>query len=127
MNSDIGTISTARPLRNILILLMTGAMWISVNDGAYTLIAPIGDYPKDFRYLSGSGNPVTGPQPGAPCYAGIVTLWTEAAFDLSAYAGSTVQFRWRFSTDAGTTREGWCVDDIRVVGAPIAVGATADD
>ncbi len=98
-----------------------GNVWISVNGGAYSLLTPIGDYPKDFRYLSGSGNPVTGPQPGAPCYSGIVSLWTEAAFDLSAYAGTTVQFRWRFSSDAGTNREGWYVDDIRVVGAPIVV------
>ncbi len=98
-----------------------GNVWISVDGGAYSILTPNGDYPKDFRYLSGSGNPSSGPQPGNPCYAGTVSTWAENVFDLSAYAGASVQFRFRFSSDVSGNREGWYVDDISLLGEPIAV------
>lgn len=99
-----------------------GNVWISVNGGPYSLISPVSDYPKDFRYLAGGGNPASGPQPGNPCFAG-PTTWRETVFDLSTYADSTVQFRFRFSTDAAGAREGWYIDDVRLLGAPGASAA----
>ncbi|HNS04071.1 MAG TPA: hypothetical protein PKM78_17005, partial [Anaerolineae bacterium] len=33
---------------------------------------------------------------------------------VSAYAGQTVQFRWRIGTDNGVGRTGWDVDDVSV-------------
>lgn len=95
-----------------------GNVWMSVDGGAYELITPSANYPKHFRLTAGGGNPFTGPQPGAACYGGTLA-WTEVSFDLSAYANSTVQFLFRFSSDAGTNREGWYVDDVTVVGAPV--------
>lgn len=97
-------------------------VWISVNGGPYTLLTPAGNYPKHFRYLAGGGNPASGPQPGNPCYGG-PTSWREAVYDLSAYADSTVQFRFRFSSDAAGNREGWYVDDVSLYGAPGASAA----
>jgi hypothetical protein len=38
---------------------------------------------------------------------------------LSAYAGSTVKLRWRFSSDSGVTRAGWWVDNIAIANAVI--------
>lgn len=101
-----------------------GIVEVSVNGGAFTRITPNGNYPKTYRTLSGSGNPFTGPLPGIPCYAG-TAAGAEAVFNLTAYADSTVQFRFRFSSDAGGNREGWYVDDIRLYGAPEAAGAPA--
>jgi hypothetical protein len=101
-----------------------GIVEISVNGGAYTQITPVGNYPKAYRHLTGSGNPYTGPLPGVPCYAGTIA-GSEAVFNLAAYADSTARFRFRFSSDAGGNREGWYVDDIRLVGAPGSTGAPA--
>ncbi len=46
--------------------------------------------------------------------------------DLSAYADQSVQFRFRFGSDAGTGREGWYVDDILGLGfgGPISAPPT---
>lgn len=101
-----------------------GIVEISVNGGAYTQITPVGNYPKTYRYLVGSGNPYTGPLPGVPCYAGTIA-GSETVFNLAAYADSTVRFRFRFSSDAGGNREGWYVDDVRLLGAPDSTGAPA--
>ena len=38
---------------------------------------------------------------------------------LAAYAGQSVKFRWRFSSDSGFTRTGWWIDDIAITNAVI--------
>lgn len=48
------------------------------------------------------GNGITGNSGG----------WVEAEFDLSAYEGEVVWFRFRYNTDGYVTDEGWYVDDI---------------
>lgn len=93
-----------------------GLVEISVNGGAFSLISPSEGYPKAFRYSAGSGNPFTGPMPGIPCYGGTISAWTQEALDLSAYADSSIQLRWRFGSDAGTNREGWYIDDVSIYG-----------
>jgi hypothetical protein len=40
--------------------------------------------------------------------------WLISAVDLDAYAGQTVQFRWRIGTDSAAGNEGWYIDDIKV-------------
>jgi hypothetical protein len=40
--------------------------------------------------------------------------------DMSAYAGQTVQFRWRIGTDSSVTRPGWDVDDVTVQSCQMA-------
>lgn len=40
--------------------------------------------------------------------------WLNSLVDVSAYAGQTVQFRFRLGTDNGVGREGWTIDDVVV-------------
>lgn len=40
--------------------------------------------------------------------------YTRSVVDLNAFAGETVQFRFRLGTDGSVGREGWYVDDIQV-------------
>jgi subtilisin family serine protease len=47
--------------------------------------------------------------------------WLKSVVDLSAYAGQTVQFRFRLGSDTSVSREGWYVDDV-VVQACVAGG-----
>ena len=80
----------------------------------WTLIEPEGGYP---------GSSVSnGSYPGGACYNGEVTEWTEAVFDLSAYAGECVKLRFRFGSDGGVEGEGWNIDDIRIDNSNVGVG-----
>jgi len=80
---------------------------LSVNGGAtYLPLAPTGGYP--YRIEAGTSLPA-----GTPCFAG-TGGWQVATFDLSAYAGQEVWFRFRFVSDSTKTREGWYVDDVAV-------------
>jgi hypothetical protein len=40
--------------------------------------------------------------------------WLNSIVDVSAYAGQTVQFRFRVGTDTGVGTEGWTIDDVAV-------------
>ncbi len=63
--------------------------------------------------ISGNwGNPLAGLQ----SWCGDPKPWAKAIVDIDAYAGQTVQFRWRLGTDssAGRAPHGWYVDDIKV-------------
>jgi hypothetical protein len=40
--------------------------------------------------------------------------WLRAVVDVSAYAGQTVQFRFRLGTDSSVGYEGWTIDDVKV-------------
>lgn len=91
-----------------------GILEISVNGGAFTQITPQGGYPNTFRYTVGGGAPAQGPMLGLPCWATTLTTWTQMTADLSAYAGSNVQLRFRFGSDNSVQREGWYVDDVLV-------------
>jgi thiol-disulfide isomerase/thioredoxin len=48
---------------------------------------------------------------GLASYNGSGTTWTPQSFDLSAWAGQTVQIRFRFISDGSVVAEGWYVDD----------------
>jgi bacillopeptidase F len=75
-----------------------------------------GSYNKYFRWESGGGNPATHPFPGGiPCFSGSFD-WEEAEFDLEAWSGETVQFRFRFGSDGGAALEGWYLDDVALWG-----------
>ncbi|MFZ6027566.1 MAG: S8 family serine peptidase [Chloroflexota bacterium] len=54
------------------------------------------------------------PLGGLDAWCGDPADWTESVVDLDAYAGQTVQFRYRLGTDSSTSREGWYVDDVVV-------------
>ncbi|KRE38016.1 protease [Janibacter sp. Soil728] len=40
--------------------------------------------------------------------------WNQVTHDLSAYAGKTVQFRWRYQSDGGVSEPGVFVDDVNI-------------
>lgn len=73
--------------------------------GSWTLLLPDGGYP--------SSN-ITGL--GEPGFTGSGE-WELVTFDLSAYLGQTVAFRWTFGSDGSVTYAGWYVDDVIVWGA----------
>lgn len=81
-----------------------------------------GDYNKTLRWESGGGNPATHPFPGGtPCFSGSFG-WEEAVFDLDAWTGESVQFRFRFGSDGGAALEGWYLDDVALWGYNAATG-----
>ena len=47
-------------------------------------------------------------------WCGDPRAWENYINDLNAYAGQTVQFRWRLGTDSSVSRPGWHLDDIKV-------------
>ncbi len=58
-------------------------------------------------------NPAS-PISGENAWCGEPQDWLESIVDLSAYAGDTVQFRFRLATDAFEGREGWYIDDLAI-------------
>jgi PKD repeat protein len=83
-----------------------GQVQVSTDGGAtWSVLTPEGGYPDT------SVNAL-----GGPGYTGSSGGWTEASFDLAAYAGQTVSLRWRFASDSSVTGLGWYVDDIQVAG-----------
>lgn len=83
---------------------------ISLDDGAsWNPLQPIGGYP--YQIIA---NPASPFPPGYPVWSGTLD-WTQARFDLSAYAGQRIRLRWRFGSDAAVNYEGWYVDDLNLV------------
>lgn len=69
---------------------------------------------KDYDYLYGevsTDNGATWKQVGAPIDG--TFAWTQKSWDLSAYKGRSVQFRFRVATDGGVESEAF-IDDISV-------------
>lgn len=87
---------------------------LSADGGAFTEIAPLAQYPRTFRWERGGGLPALGPMRGQPCYAGDILTWSDALFDLNAYAGQDIQLRFRFGSDSLNYREGWYIDNVQL-------------
>ncbi|MEO1086502.1 MAG: hypothetical protein AAFY88_19900, partial [Acidobacteriota bacterium] len=49
-------------------------------------------------------------------WCGDPQAWLLSIVDLDAWAGQTVQLRFRLATDRSVDRPGWTVDDIAVIG-----------
>jgi hypothetical protein len=89
-----------------------GATWTSLSN-AYTT----SDYDP-------SAHPAIIAQlPGLTDYNPDWPTWTTMSFDLTAYAGKTVQIRFRYMTDWGTTYEGWWINSATVSGTPLTLAA----
>ncbi|MFH1011081.1 MAG: carboxypeptidase-like regulatory domain-containing protein [bacterium] len=86
-----------------------GILEISADGGPFQQVMTVGGYPKTFRW-----QPATGPMPGQPCWADD-PIWVEEIMDLQVYAGQSIQFRFRFGSDASRTNEGWYVDDVLAI------------
>lgn len=85
-----------------------GFMEASVNGGAFTAIPSANVLNDPYYGPLGSGQPAWC-SIAAVDYNALGTL-----IDLSAWAGSSVQLRWRVTTDTSVADEGWYVDDVRV-------------
>ena len=93
-----------------------GVVQISTDGGsAWTTLTPIGGYPST---LTNTGN-ACGFALNSGAFTGTNLNWSEKQIDLAAYAGQSVQLRFRFGTDGGLTQEGWWIDDIRISHAQV--------
>jgi len=82
---------------------------LSTDDGAtFVTIEPEGGYPHRI-----TDNPASPFPPDTPCY-GETEGWETAVFDLAAFTGQTVRFRFRFGSDGYVVEEGWYIDNVRV-------------
>lgn len=88
-----------------------GNVQVSTNGGtSWSIIEPVGGYPfASLPHLLGeagfSGISGGGEEP----------VWVQAAFDLAAYEGQTVHFRFRFkSFQSGSRGRGWFIDHLSV-------------
>lgn len=69
----------------------------------------------DFCYVEvSSNNGTTWSQVAS--YNGTMTTWTQQTFDITALAGGSTQvkIRFRLTSDAGLTADGWYIDDIKL-------------
>ncbi len=84
--------------------------WYEIEEDFDFLCAEVSEDGENWTSVNGEG--VTGSSDGQ---------WTDLNVDLSAYAGKTVQFRFRYTTDSGTHYAGPFLDDITLT----VDGATA--
>ncbi len=91
-----------------------GNVQMSVNNGPWTLITPVGGYP--YQIYTNQESPFAG---GTRVYSGN-SSWQEATFDLSQYSG-TAKFRFVFGADANVNAEGWYIDDVRIESDAVAI------
>ncbi|BDG36035.1 immune inhibitor A [Parageobacillus caldoxylosilyticus] len=76
--------------------------WVTIPGTITTTDNPNGQNP---------GNGITGSSKG----------WVDAQFDLSAYAGKTIELRFHYVTDVYVAEAGWYVDDVQVMADDVAV------
>ncbi len=85
-----------------------GNIEISVDGGDWELLVPVEGY--SHTVWSSSTSPIP---PGTAVWSG-ESDWQEALFDLTGYSGS-VRIRCVFGSDGSVTREGWYIDDVRLM------------
>lgn len=85
-----------------------GFVEISISGGAFTAVPPAMLLNDSYRGPLPGGQQAWCDDPTRP-YSAQGTL-----VDLSSWAGSPVQVRWRVTTDTSVSKEGWYVDDVRV-------------
>lgn len=101
-----------------------GAVVELTTDGgtSWNEIAPAGGY--EYTIVP---NPASPFPPNYPCWSGRFD-WRQAQFDLSAFAGQTVQVRLRFGSDGAVSYEGWYIDDFDLnpglIGSGVAEGTS---
>ncbi len=98
-----------------------GNVKISTNGGtSWTVITPIGGYTG----TANSANPLY-PE---PIFCGHVQgYWEEETFDLVAYEGMSVMFRFDFGSDGSVQYPGWYIDDVLVGEVTVTVISEYDE
>lgn len=90
-----------------------GAVLEITNNGGSTwtrLESELLTDPYDGLVSSSFSNPLAGDN----AWCGDPQNWLNSIVDLNAYAGDTVQFRFRMATDSSVSHPGWDVDDVVV-------------
>ncbi len=82
-----------------------GLVELSIDDGPWVQIEPVGGYPRRIY-----NNPASPFAADTYVYSGSFG-WTQAEFDLSQYTGNA-RVRFVFGSDAYVTGEGWYIDDV---------------
>ncbi len=100
----------------ILEVATDGVNWTQLVDPS--LLTEPYDGPVNLTF----GNPLA----GLDAWCGDPQPWLESIVDLDAYAGQTVQFRFRLGTDSMVGREGWYIDDVVVQSCLPITGLFAD-
>jgi bacillopeptidase F (M6 metalloprotease family)/subtilisin family serine protease len=71
----------------------------------------------DFGYIEVSANGGSTWTEVAPRLSGKTPAWEQPVINLTAYAGQTIQIRFRLTSDSSVTKAGWYLDDVKVVSA----------
>ncbi|MEM9595194.1 MAG: choice-of-anchor J domain-containing protein [Acidobacteriota bacterium] len=88
-----------------------GVLEISTDGTTWTrLESELLTDPYDGPIGSGFDNPLEGEN----AWCGDPQEWANSIVDIDAWAGQTVQFRFRLATDRSVSRPGWDIDDIRI-------------
>ncbi len=85
-----------------------GNVKISVDGEPFVILEPEDGYDGTLW----SYNPLSGEQ----AFAGNSNGWKREIFDLSDYAGHTVEFRFTFASDPAVNAPGWYIDDLMIYG-----------
>jgi len=81
-----------------------GNVKISTDGGSsWSIIEPVGGYPGTAVGLSGE-----------PVFNGYTQTWSMATFEIGAYQGEDVMFKFHFGSDGSVTYQGWYIDDVYV-------------
>ncbi|MEQ7008162.1 immune inhibitor A domain-containing protein [Actinopolymorpha sp. B17G11] len=81
---------------------ITAKAWYDIEEGYDFLRAEVS---TDGTHWEGVGEPVDGTSDGE---------WVDLTYDLTPYAGQSIQFRFRYTTDGGVHLAGPMLDDIAV-------------
>jgi lysyl endopeptidase len=90
-----------------------GILEISTDGGATWTQLPttvMQTDPYDGTVSSSYSNPLAGLQ----AWCGDPQDWLRSVADINAYAGHTVNFRFRLGSDSSVNRDGWHIDDLKV-------------
>ena len=96
-----------------------GILEISTDGGTNWSQIPNGElltdpYDNIIWNNTAGNNPITEDYGATQAWCANPQDWLISAVDLDAYAGQTVNFRWRIGTDSAAGNEGWYIDDIKV-------------
>lgn len=94
-----------------------GLVEASINGGPWSQLYPLTGY----DFIIEEAYPPGPFPPGTPVFAGWWN-WRQSVCEIDGFTG-TVQFRFRFGSDAERGGEGWCIDDIQVLGTNVTSDA----
>ncbi len=99
-----------------------GVVKINVSGMPDRVISPIGGYPS--TSMSSNFASMTGSTSAFSYYSTDTTTWSTVKFDISAYTGLDVRFKFQVVSDSSSQYAGWYIDDIAVKGGNYELDAS---